>query len=55
MDKKLLEILACPKCKKKVTYNETSNQIQCSECQLTFPIKHNVPVMLLNEATPIRK
>ena len=48
VDKKLLEILACPACKSDVRLEE--NKIVCMKCGLKFPIKDGIPVMLIEEA-----
>lgn len=48
VDKKLTEILACPKCKKPV--KEVDGWIVCCECRLKYPIRDDIPVMLIEEA-----
>jgi len=48
MDKELLEILACPKCKKEVEWR--GNQIICPHCKVYYPIREGIPVMLIEEA-----
>lgn len=50
LDEKLLQILACPKCKKSV--QEYNGWIVCqnSACGLEYPIKDGIPVMLIQEA-----
>jgi len=48
IDKKLLEILACPACKGNVKFED--NKIVCEKCGLKFPIKDGIPVMLIEEA-----
>lgn len=49
----LLEILRCPKCKSKVKINDEQTSLSCEnvECRLVYPIKDNIPVMLVEEAT----
>ena len=49
-DEKLLEILACPACKSKVTLRGESLICTGSSCGLKFPIREGVPVMLIEEA-----
>ena len=51
-DSKLLEILACPKCKGDLDLTENKDGLTCSACQLKYPIKDGIPVMLVEEATP---
>lgn len=48
VDKKLLEILACPACKGDVKLE--GEKIVCVKCGLKFPIKDGIPVMLVEEA-----
>jgi hypothetical protein len=46
----LLEILACPQCKKPVV--EEENRLRCVNpaCGLVYPIRNGIPIMLLDEA-----
>ena len=50
IDKELLEILACPRCKAEVKLE--SDRIVCTnpQCGLRYPIRDGVPVMLIEEA-----
>lgn len=50
IDKDLLDILACPKCKKDLTLTKDSSGLICNECKLVYPIKDDIPVMLIDEA-----
>ena len=50
IDKKILKILCCPKCKGKLCYNETNQNLICESCMLKYPVKDDVPVMLIAEA-----
>jgi uncharacterized protein YbaR (Trm112 family) len=50
IDKKLLEILACPLCKQPVQYFEQQQEFICRFDRLAFPIKEGIPVMLQEEA-----
>lgn len=49
----LLEVLACPKCKQKVRLVEDETALECDVCRLRYPIVDGIPVMLIEEATPI--
>ena len=51
LDPKLLEILACPKCKGDLRYEET--RLVCEACSLAYPIRDDVPIMLIDEAIPL--
>ena len=47
----LLEILACPACKAKVLLQPDGNSLKCVECKRVYPIRDDIPVMLIDEAT----
>ncbi len=61
LSKDLLEILACPKCVREpdctgdLVYNEEENQLICHHCKLVYHIKDDIPIMLIDEATPLDK
>lgn len=50
LSRELLEILACPKCKGEVSEQEDGTGLFCSACRLIYPIRDNIPVMLIDEA-----
>ena len=50
MDKKLLDILACPLCKSSLIYNKEQQELICKADRLAFPIRDDIPVMLEDEA-----
>lgn len=49
----LLAILACPKCKGEVRLTAEGDGLACGACKLLYPIKDDIPVMLIDEATAI--
>ncbi len=49
----LLAILVCPKCKGELEYREQESALICRADRLRFPIRNDIPIMLLDEATPI--
>ena len=51
IDPELLKILACPACKTPVKLVHDGTGLKCEQCRRVFPIKDDVPVMLLDEAT----
>jgi uncharacterized protein len=53
LSQELLEILACPKCKSDVKLTDKQDGLVCSTCKLMYPIKDDIPVMLIEEAIPI--
>jgi len=48
----LLEILRCPKCKSTVKIKDDASGLKCTspECSLVYPIRDEIPVMLVEEA-----
>jgi uncharacterized protein YbaR (Trm112 family) len=46
--KELLDILACPLCKTDV--RQEDDRIVCTKCGRRYPIRDNIPVMLIDEA-----
>jgi uncharacterized protein YbaR (Trm112 family) len=50
---KLLDILVCPKCKGALEYRENEQALLCQGCRLRFPVRDDIPIMLLDEATPL--
>ena len=50
MDKKLLDILACPVCKGPLVYDKKKQELICKVDRLAYPIRDDIPVMLEEEA-----
>ena len=51
VDAELLEILACPNCKTPVQLVKSGTALKCGKCHRVYPIKDDIPVMLIDEAT----
>ena len=47
---KLLNILVCPQCKGELEYNEEELVLICRTCSLGYPVKDDIPVMLVDRA-----
>jgi len=52
IDKELLDILACPKCKSPVVLNRAGDALLCQSCRLLYEIEDDIPIMLIDEAKP---
>lgn len=50
LDSELLEILACPECKKKLEYDRKEQKLLCNNCRLKYRIDGDIPVLLIDEA-----
>ena len=46
----LLKILVCPLCKTPVVLIESGQGLKCSQCRRVYPIRDDIPVMLISEA-----
>ena len=50
ISKELLEILACPLCKEEVRLTADGNGLKCVKCRRVYPIRDDIPIMLIDEA-----
>ena len=53
LDKKLLDILACPVCKGPLVYDREHQELICKADRLAYPVRYDIPVMLEEEARKI--
>ena len=51
ISKELMDILVCPVCKKTLEQKEDGTCLKCSECHRVYPIRDDIPIMLVDEAT----
>lgn len=50
----LLDILACPKCKGDIHLNAAKDGLVCEACRLVYEIRDDIPIMLIEEAKPLK-
>ena len=60
LDKQLLEILACPKCKGDLEYkpdsdNDKNGRLICRACKLIYNVEDDIPIMLIDEAEALEE
>ena len=55
LDKELLDILVCPKCKGELEYREKEDVLICHSCRLVYVVKEDIPVMLVEKAIPLEE
>lgn len=53
INKELLDILACPKCKGEISLTEKQDGLVCKNCKLLYEIRDDIPIMLIDEAKKI--
>jgi hypothetical protein len=54
IDPKLLEILVCPLTKGPLRYDRAAQELISDEAGLAYPIRDGIPIMLIDEARPLR-
>ncbi|ACD30709.1 Trm112 family protein [Francisella tularensis] len=50
MDHSVLNVLVCPICKANLYYGKENQVLVCKADKLAYPIRENIPVMLVEEA-----
>jgi hypothetical protein len=53
LDKQMLDILVCPKCKGELEYREEANELVCRSCKLRYEVRDDIPILLIDEAKPL--
>ena len=51
ISKELLEILVCPVCKADLELKPDESGLKCTKCKRVYPVRDNIPVMLVDQAT----
>jgi uncharacterized protein len=54
VSQELLDILACPKCKGDLRLTDKQDGLICEACKLVYAIKDDIPIMLIEEAQPLK-
>lgn len=50
VSKELLDILVCPLCKTPVNLTSDQQGLRCSTCRRIYPVRGDIPIMLVDEA-----
>jgi uncharacterized protein YbaR (Trm112 family) len=53
LSQELLDILVCPACKGDLEYKQEPERLICPACRLVYPVKDDIPIMLIEEAQRI--
>lgn len=54
LDPKLLEILVCPLTKEPLSYDRKAQELVSKSAALAYPIRDGIPIMLVDEARPLK-
>lgn len=50
----LLDLLVCPACKGELTHEtEPQESLVCARCKVRYEVRDNIPILLVDEATPL--
>jgi len=47
----LLKILVCPACKKPLEEKQNPERLKCRECRRVYPVRDEIPILLIDEAS----
>ncbi len=50
LDAALLEIIVCPDCHGDLAVDEAAEELVCTSCGLAYPVRDDIPVLLVDEA-----
>ena len=50
----LLALLVCPSCKGPLEYHEPEQRLVCRACRVAYPVRDDIPIMLVDEAIPLQ-
>jgi uncharacterized protein len=51
VSQELLDILVCPACRVPVKLTPDGQGLKCSQCRRVYPIKDDIPDMIIEDAT----
>ena len=46
----VLDIIVCPKCRAGLRADDAASELVCTGCGLVYPVRDNIPVLLIEEA-----
>jgi Uncharacterized conserved protein len=55
MNEELLGLLACPQCHGGLSLLPGKDGLWCPACAVVYPVREDIPVMLVEEAAPLDK
>jgi uncharacterized protein YbaR (Trm112 family) len=55
IDPRVLDVIVCPQCRSALDSTTDVLSLVCTnaECQLRYPVRNDIPVLLIDEASPI--
>jgi LSD1 subclass zinc finger protein len=46
----LLEILVCPACRQRLALKDNGETLKCAACHRAYPVRDDIPILLIDEA-----
>ncbi len=53
LNKDLVDLLACPKCKGPLTLRADESAFECPACKLAYLVNDDIPNFLIDDAKPL--
>jgi uncharacterized protein YbaR (Trm112 family) len=50
LDPKLLDLIVCPACHGSLVVDDAASELVCTGCGLAYPVRDDIPVLLVDEA-----
>ena len=50
IDERLMAIIVCPDCRSDLRASEADEELVCTGCGLAYPVRDDIPVLLVDEA-----
>jgi uncharacterized protein len=50
LDQGLLDLIVCPACHASLSVDEAAEELVCTGCGLAYPVRDDIPVLLVDEA-----
>ena len=54
LDPLLLDLVVCPSCHAGLSVDDAAGELVCSGCGLAYPVRDDIPVLLVDEARQTR-
>ena len=54
LDQELLDLSVCPACHAALSVDDAAGELVCSGCGLAYPVRDDIPVLLVDEARQTR-
>ena len=54
LNKDLIDMLACPKCKGALTLRADQSAFECDKCKLAYAVVDDIPNFIIEEAQPLK-